>query len=374
MNRNLLTINFVLNVLAINICTYSFSGYKNYVYDPNDFAAEVINYAPAGMYNHWLTGEPYDKPLNALGRPTVDTAGDGIDISPSDIVPVNPVYVPFLPKDIVWLGNGGYIILKFNRPVRDEVNNPYGVDFIVFGNTPQTIGSGNKWLNGDPSLTTVSGGGTPEPAIVSVSQDGQTWYSFTRDPNFMENDTNFIKLPPDSTDGPFADSFAPTLGRVYDPELPDTTIGNWNKWWSSPTNPTLPINPSLSFSDFGSMTVAGMAQMYGYSAGGTGFDISRLAMPIDPQTGLKWFQYVRVDDKLNDGYTAEVDAVSAVTSCGDLNHPFPPGDLNGDCRVDMNDVALLSSYWISVGLPSYSAEELLLVVDYWLDCTWDCYH
>ena len=32
--------------------------------------------------------------------------------------------------------------------------------------------------------------------------------------------------------------------------------------------------------------------------------------------------------------------------CGDLGHPYPPGDLNLDCRVDFKDVAVIGLHWL----------------------------
>ena len=118
-----------------------------------------------------------------------------------------------------------------------------------------------------------------ECGIVSVSQDGATWYSFTNDPNFMADDPGFIKLAADADDGPFCDGFAPTLGRVYDPCHADASIGEWNLWWAEPTNPTLPVDPNLSFETLAGRSVARVAQTYGDSAGGTGYDIARLDLP-----------------------------------------------------------------------------------------------
>ena len=57
------------------------------------------------------------------------------------------------------LGNfGGYITYKFENPITDDEKNPYGIDFIVYGNT-----------NGGPGFS--------EPGAVSVSEDGKTWYT-----------------------------------------------------------------------------------------------------------------------------------------------------------------------------------------------------
>jgi hypothetical protein len=89
-----------------------------------------------------------------------------------------------------------------------------------------------------------------------------------------------------------------------------------------------------------------------YIGGGTGFDISRFPLPPDPQTGRKWIQYVRIDNPRQGGATPEIDALSDVAACGDWKHPFPPGDVTMDCRVDLADMAVISENW--------------------LVCTWEC--
>jgi hypothetical protein len=130
------------------------------------------------------------------------------------------------------------------------------------------------------------------------------------------------------------------LGRVYDPCNADTSIGEWNRWWAEPTNPTLPLDPNLSYEALAGRSVARVGQIYGDSAGGTGYDIARLDLPVDPETQLKWFQYVRIDDAPGGG-APEIDAVAAVSSPGDEKHPQPVGDVNGDWRVDAEDVAIV---------------------------------
>jgi hypothetical protein len=260
-------------------------------------------------------------------------------------VPTVPVYPAFRAHELVFLGEGGTITLAFNHPVSDDAENPYGIDFIVFGNAYHIIGGGQGWVNGDPRSVTVGPSGGSEPGIVSVSQDGTIWYSFTNDPNFMSGDPNFIKLAEDAGDGPFCDGFAPTLGRVYntDPCYVDTSLGDWNQWWAEPTNPTLPLDPSLSYASFDGMSVARIAETYGDSAGGTGYDLARLDLPADPNTGLKWFQYVRIDDAPGGG-SPEVDAIADVSCPGDYRHPVPVGDVNGDYRVDEGDVVIVEGY------------------------------
>ena len=50
---------------------------------------------------------------------------------------------------------GGYVVYQFNTPVYNTSTNPYGADFIVYGNA--------FWNNS-------------EPGCIQVSQDGATWY------------------------------------------------------------------------------------------------------------------------------------------------------------------------------------------------------
>jgi hypothetical protein len=361
------------------------AGYGQYVYDANDFATIWIEYGSNGVKNDWLTGEPFDDPNAALGRPTVDTSGDDWYIPMDMNTPALPVFPPFRSYELAYLGEGGTITLGFNHPVRDDVENPYGIDFIVFGNPYQTIGGGEGWTNGNPRSVTVGPSGGIEPGIVSVSQDGQTWYSFTNDPNFMSDDSNFIKLASDTEDGPFCDGFAPTLGRVYDPNYADASLGDWNRWWAEPTNPTLPLDPSLSYASFGGMSVARIAETYGDSAGGVGYDLARLDLPVDPDTGLKWFQYIRIDDAPGSG-SPEVDAVADVSCPGDYKHPKPVGDLNGDYRVDDADVAIVEGFLGQVitepGVPAEIADlngdgtvdqaDVDIVTSNLGACTWGC--
>jgi len=322
------------------------SGYGQYVYDANDFATDWIDYQPNGMINDWLSADPFDDPAAALGRPTVDTTGDDWFIPMDTPAPVAPVYPPFRAGELVYLGEGGSLTLSFNHAVCDDENNPYGIDFIVFGNASQTVGGEQGWVNGDPAAVQAGPSGGSEPGIVSVSQDGSTWYSFTNDPDFMADNPSFIKLVADAPDGPFCDGFAPTLGRIYDPCYADVSLGDWNQFWAEPTNPTLPIDPALSYSSLAGMSVARIAQTYGDSAGGTGYDLARLDLPVDPNTGKKWFQFVRIDDAPGDG-TTDIDAVADVSCPGDYQHPAPLGDVNGDFCVDVEDAAVVAGFWDS---------------------------
>lgn len=53
-------------------------------------------------------------------------------------------------------GFGGYMTFSFDEPIMNDPKNPYGIDFILYGN---------------------NFGYAPEPGNVMVSQDGTTWYT-----------------------------------------------------------------------------------------------------------------------------------------------------------------------------------------------------
>ena len=258
---------------------------RAYVFDPADFATEVVEYVPGtGVPTDFLSGEPYNNPANALGRPTVDTTGDAFSMPEAEHVPAVPVYGPWRARELVTVGQGGRLVVKFNRPVTNDPANPYGIDLLVFGNSPAA--SNAAWDNRDPNAVTVGGIVYGEGGSVSVSQDGVTWHAFTS--------------------GPFADAFAPTLGRVYDPANPDASVGAFNQWWGAPTDPTRPLDPGVTAASFEGKTIAQVAQLYGGSAGGSGFDIGLL--------GLDWIQYVRVENAVGSGVTPDIDAFADVAA------------------------------------------------------------
>jgi hypothetical protein len=302
-------------------------------HDPADFATSVVSYTEGdGVGREFTSQAPkFNDPHSALGRPTVDTSGDGWDVQ-EDRAPVLPVHAAWLADELVSIGIGGQLTLSFNHRVVDDPLNPYGVDLTVFGNSIQQIDSGGLWTNDDPSDWTVSGLADSEGGTVLVSQDGLTW-------------------EPLST---VADGFAPTLGRVYDPADPDPVLGDWNQWWGEPTDATLPLDPSLTAVDFDGDTVAEMAEAYGRSAGGTGLDLSALPDSFaDPVTGHKWIQYVRIEVAADAELVPEIDAVAdaAVQSLA--------GDVDDDGDVDLNDAwIMLASYRDGLDAHTWSEGDL----------------
>jgi hypothetical protein len=304
--------------LLLAVCTRWTSAAE---YDPTNFAVEVVEYVEGtGVPKDWLTGIKFnnqvevDRPLPPLKRPTVDTTGDGYNTgSPAQAVPVVSVNPPLRYYELVSVGEGGRLILKLGRPAIDDPANPYGIDFIVFGNTFSVIGGTVPWRNGDPNLTTLG----PvmlsrEPGKVSVSKTGPPeaydWRTF-------EN-------------GPYADDFPPTLGRVFDPAAPDHSLGAWNLWWGQPTDPRVAPNPAITAARLSGLTVAQSARLYGVSAGGVGFDLASV--------GLDSALYVKIDNPVGSGISPDIDAVAIV----DPAAAQPDPRLDDDLDVDADDLAV----------------------------------
>lgn len=316
-----------------------------YNYNASDFTTEVPKDSNGrDQYNpsdspavDSITGLAMTTANNALGRPTIDTSGDfGMPAK----VPTLPVFPSWRGSELVSIGRPvdpvhadqpGLLVLKFDHKVFDNPLNPYGRDLIIFGNSLIAFGNNSYWKNGNPNSMYCGSSFAGEQGLVKVSQDGVTWKDFpTPDPEAN---------PPVLG----ADDFAPTLGRVYDSVHPDTSLGSWNLWWGHPTNPTLPLNPSLTASSFAGKSVAQAAQMYGESAGGTSFDIGTLSLATDPTTGWKWIQYVRIEVPYVDleeypetPASVEIDAIADVFA-------RRPGDANLDGVVDVGDLGILST-------------------------------
>jgi len=288
----------------------------------------------------------YDKPQAAIGRPTQMTVYDQFGDPNEPNEPVHPAYPPWRANEIVSVGNGSAsrpfcLVLEFDHPVADDRNNPYGMDFIVFGNSHMTNNAtGGYWpKGGDPTTVFIIAGLydvpgiSEEPGIVSVSQDGIKWYTYA------------------SPVYPRADSFAPTAAYRWDSDR--------HRWdVNSPLDPTKPLDPNLKPVDLLGLTVAQAINKYNGSAGGAAFDISVF--------GLSWIKYVKISDDPYQWGTTEIDAVADVSACGDYRHPFPNGDLDFNCRVDFKDLAVLGADWLG------NIAELSAISGNWLSCSWEC--
>lgn len=82
---------------------------------------------------------------------------------------------------------GGYIEYHFDAGITDNIKNPYGVDFVVYGNA----------FNGNP-----------EAGAVQVSEDGTTWYELA---GSMYYDSGFAATGAAQASGKFTKAYTGTL-------------------------------------------------------------------------------------------------------------------------------------------------------------------
>ncbi len=242
-----------------------------------------------------LGAAPYDDPASVLGMPSTqfyDAWGSWSGgTSTRRVKLVEPAYnldATQSHKLITTLPEGSAIVARFEQPITDDSAHPYGIDFLVFGNTFYTA-SGFVSDSSDMNTLLLSGGEFSEPMKVSVSpgytgKPGQTaddwrtwdWYRY-------EN-------------GPYADSAFPT--QAY----------RWNRasaaWTEELMDFTKPVNPALgALLSSGGMSAADAIDLYDGSGGGTGFDLA--------ESGFAAVQYVKIEGLTN--YAGgEVDAISTV--------------------------------------------------------------
>lgn len=250
----------------------------------------------------------YANPENALGHPTMFMAVDeewGGVVNPANSAWKGGELFSLASYGTEYANPGemdgpGYVAIEFDHKVVDDPANPFGLDFIVFGNAGATWDDSSSYTpTTDPASVSLNGTGWPEEAKVEVSQDGKKWHAV---------DTERT-----------ADGFAPTLGHLYEPDRADADLYEGNMWWGRAASATKPVDPSIDFADLKGLTLADVCRRYNGSAGGTGYDISKLPLSTD-EKGRKWIRYVRIsgvyvedNGEGDSGYTApEVDAVADV--------------------------------------------------------------
>ncbi len=230
----------------------------NTAFADDNFAKSVVSYSPG-------TGASagYTNPATALGAPS--------QINPYTEA-VDPFDPPYGTAQIVSLGAGGALTIKFDDSVHNRSRNPFGIDFIVFGNSGFIITNDYDLVNYDWIGTPATDGSlfanNTGATRVSVSRDGKKFYV----------------LNPAAT----ADGLFPTDG-----------VGD----------PAVPVNPALTAADFPGATLADMRALYQGSAGGTGYDISTARDEKGRRVSLSSIKYVRIE--VISG-KAEIDAFSAV--------------------------------------------------------------
>ncbi len=220
------------------------------------WADQVVSYTIGTNAFAGFTSDP----AVALGPPERDT-GELADF-PSRVSSYNP---PFGADEIVSIGAGGQLVVRFDQPVVDNPSDVrFGIDLLIFSNAFYVTTETGSILNV-----------ASEPGRVQVSQTGDL--------------DSWIEVP-----GVFVDDLFPTEGYV-DASGPFASDG------AIVSDFTLPVDPA--FDPIG-MVYPQVVAGYRGSGGGTGVDIS--------VTGLPWIQYVRVYQDPGDDFSTEIDAFADV--------------------------------------------------------------
>jgi len=202
----------------------------------------------------------YTNPASALGMPTRFT---GIGSFPGAVTPFNPA---FLGSELVSIGPGGSLVVRFDEPALNNPANPFGIDLLIFGNAGY---ADVAYPAGVAGPMFGAGGG-----VVELSSDGFNW----------------VTAP-----GAIADGRFPTLGYSDLTDPYSLAAG------AVPSDFTRPVDPAFSPAGLNfSQIVAG----YAGSGGGTGIDIAA--------AGLASVSYVRISNPVFSQANVDVDALAAV--------------------------------------------------------------
>ena len=108
------------------------------------WADHVVSYVQGtGVGNDFVTGNPVNNPLTALGEPTRFTS------DPANFGgPTTPFSSAYRDDEIVSIGAGGSLTLQFDEPVVDHPLNPFGFDLLVFGNAFYSLDFGTFLATG----------------------------------------------------------------------------------------------------------------------------------------------------------------------------------------------------------------------------------
>jgi hypothetical protein len=230
------------------------------------FASQVVGYTAGSTANPY-----YGSPESALGEPSRFIADSSW---PSVVSMFNP---PWLPTQIVSIGQGGSLTVSFDEAITNDPGHEFGVDLIVFG---YSFFVDADYPNGQ--MTTPAGLGSVGAGKIEVSENG----------------VDFFEIP-----NVLADQLFPTQG--YNDSGPQDFLPG-----SSPSDFFKPVDPALTLSDFDGLSYQQALALYNGSGGGTPIDLGAAVDGAGRPAGLTQAHYVRISH-LGDGST-EIDALVAV--------------------------------------------------------------
>lgn len=211
------------------------------------YASEIIQYTPG-------TGAApgFNDPASALGEPSRITPGQFGG-------PVDPFSPAYLNSQLVSLGAGGSLTVRFSQPVLNNPAHPAGLDFQIFGGAGFIITNAfdeNFNFIGTPATDGSLFGAQTGETRVSVSADGTTFFTLN-----------------------------PALAPAIEALFPTDGSGDF----------TRAIDPTLTYASFAGLTLEGIRALYAGSAGGTAYDLA-WAQDLNGQpVNLSSVQYLRVE-------------------------------------------------------------------------------
>jgi hypothetical protein len=226
------------------------------------WADEVMDYVQGSNVN-----PSYTDSATVLGSPERFTGET--DFGGDFAAAVTMFNAPFGTDELLSIGTGGFLEVRFAEPITNDPANPFGFDLIVFGNG---FFVDDDYPNGQ--FTDPAAYFDDDPMEVLVSADGAAWVSL----------------------GTFAEGFFPTQG--YTDVAPQFAPPG-----SVPTNFRKPMDPALTLSSFDGLTYEQALTLYDGAGGGAAIDVA--------PAGLPEIRFVRIENN-TPGVQLEIDAFSTV--------------------------------------------------------------
>ena len=154
---------------ADNTLQVTFNAAPNVIWQIADEAVNTIRVSQGKKYKEYtlnVINQRFDDlpdrvvDFLCIGSQYTNQIGDAYGVRPVQSLVGSNFDAGGAASGPVSLGNfGGYIIYEYDEPITDNPNNPYGIDFITFGNS---VEGSNEF---------------GEVGQVWVSEDGSTWYA-----------------------------------------------------------------------------------------------------------------------------------------------------------------------------------------------------